>query len=338
MALLKKGHPGLALRSLLGIAWLCLAGAANLPARDFNGTEYLDLRTVAGRFGMQLSWTDKGRALHLESEWTRVGFEIHKREMILNGLRVHLGYPVTEHRGQLFLSKSDYQHHLQPILTPQIFGTPPSIRHVVIDAGHGGKDSGARNEALDLIEKSLTLDLARRLRKHLTEAGYHVSMTRDSDIFIPLEERSRIARAKGADVFLSLHFNATEKRDVSGVETYAFTPLLQPSTARADLHASDQTTYPGNTHDPWNVLLGFYVQRSLFEGLPTTDRGLKRARFTVLRDLEMPGILIEGGFVSHPEEGRNIGSAAYREQIASAIVGGLDRYRRTVDRLSKDPQ
>jgi N-acetylmuramoyl-L-alanine amidase len=324
----------------LAIGCLVLLGLLGLPARltglELNGTAYTSLGEVAGRLGMESQWVEKGKTQKLESQWTTLVFEIHKREILLNGIRVHLGFPVAEYRGQLYLSESDTTHQLQPILTPQVFGRPPPVRHVIIDPGHGGDDPGARNTGLKLIEKHLTLDLAKRLKAKLEAKGMRVSMTRDTDRFIALEERGRIANASGADLFISLHFNASEKRAVAGVETFAFTPPFQPSTSRSSLHSSDQRTYPGNANDPWNTLLGYYVQRSLTRTLSTEDRGLKRARFAVLRELEIPGLLIEGGFVSNDREGRNVGSAAYRNRIVQGICDGLDVYLQTVERLSRN--
>lgn len=321
--------------AVLCLLLLCLFG---LPARsaglELKGIDYTPLKEVAGRLGMKAAWIDEGETLELKSQWTSLVFKLHKREFLLNGIRVHLGFPVAERRGQLYLSESDYTHQLQPILTPQVFGHPPAVRHIMIDPGHGGEDPGARNSALQLTEKHLALDLAKRLRKHLQAEGLQVSLTRETDRFIPLDERGPIANESGADLFLSLHFNASVKKGVSGVETFAFTPPFQPSTSRSKLHSSDRRRYAGNTHDPWNALLGYYVQRSLKEALPTEDRGLKRARFAVLRDLKIPGLLIEGGFVSHAHEGRNVGSAGYRDQIVEGIARGLEVYLQTVERLS----
>ncbi|NDV62217.1 N-acetylmuramoyl-L-alanine amidase [Puniceicoccales bacterium CK1056] len=320
--------------ALLAIFFVCIP----LCALELNGVNHLQLDEIGAKLGMQSRWVEKGKIKELKSEWTRLRFELHKREMIVNGLRVHLGFPVAGSRGKLYLSETDFRHQIQPILTPQVFGKPPGFHHIIIDAGHGGTDPGAENPALKLREKSLTLDLAKRLKAQLEKAGYKVTLTRSGDRLIALPERALMANRLKGDLFLSLHFNASGKSSVHGVETYAFTPLLQPSTSRGKLHPSDRKSYPGNKHDPWNELLGFYVQRSLKETLPSPDRGLKRARFTVLRDLNMPGLLIEGGFVSHSQEGRNIGSAAYREKIARAIASGLATFEKTANRLKGKAQ
>jgi N-acetylmuramoyl-L-alanine amidase len=325
-----------ALKSAVGclLILLALCHVPPLEAVEINGTTYTSLREIAGKLGMKTRWLEKGTSLKLESKWTQLIFENHKREFLLNDVRVHLGYPVAESRGRLFLSESDYRNHIQPILTPQVFGRPPPVRHIVLDPGHGGDDPGALNSGLKLTEKHLALDLAKRLKRKLEKRGFKVTLTREGDRFIALEERARFANAKAADLFLSLHFNASEKPSVSGVETFSFTPPYQPSTSRKSLHESDRRSYPGNANDSWNTLLGYYVQRSLVDALHAPDRGLKRARFIVLKDLEMPGLLIEGGFVSHAHEGRNVGSARYRDRIVEGILKGLDVYLQTVDRLA----
>lgn len=296
--------------------------------------DYLSLKTIAGRLGMQARWVEKDQSVRLQSEWTQLDFTVHRRECELNGIRLHLGFPIRSANRFLEISKADWEYLLQPILTPGTSGSPIRIQHIVLDPGHGGKDQGAHNAAIGLIEKSLTLDLAVRLKRKLVQDGYVVSMTREDDRFIPLEKRAAYANAASADLFLSLHFNAAGKASVAGLETFVFTPPFQPSTSRSELHSTDKKTYPGNTHNASSTLLGFYVQRAMASTLPSPDRGLKRARFTVLRDISIPGLLIEGGFLSNDHEGRNVGSAAYREQLCDAIIEALRTYRRTTERIA----
>ncbi|MEX0330273.1 MAG: N-acetylmuramoyl-L-alanine amidase [Puniceicoccaceae bacterium] len=315
---------------------LCLLVPLAGHALEVNGTSYVRLTDVAGKLGMRSSWLEKGERLRLDSSWTRMDFEVHKREMLLNGLRVHLGYPVVESKGRLYLSESDLTHQIRPILTPQLNGPPPKLRHIILDPGHGGKDPGAENLPVGLREKALALDLAMRLQKRLQAEGFRVTLTRTEDRFIPLRERALLANRLEGDLFISLHFNASGKSGVEGVETFVYTPVMQPSTSRADLHASDRKSYPGNRDGAWSTLLAYYVQRSLEEELGAADRGLKRARFTVLEELSMPGILVEGGFVTHPAEGRNIGSRGYRDRIAAALVEAVQVYQRTLQRLARE--
>lgn len=327
---------GFLFRILLAVAALCYTAEAdpNQSSSHAGGApnDYISIKKMGDRLGMRSSWLEKGKRIKLSSNWTELEFTLHKRECLLNGLRLHLGFPVRSGPRSLEISSSDWENLIQALLTPAALGKLPPLRHVIIDAGHGGKDQGAHNKALGLIEKSLTLDLAKRLQKKLQDKGYTVSMTRVDDRFIPLEKRAQLANASGADLLLSLHFNAVANPDVQGIETFVFTPPNQPSTSRADIHPSDLKTYPGNKNGRASTLLGFYLHRSIEQALPGPDRGLKRARFTVLRDSEIPGVLIEGGFLSNDTEGRNVGSAAYRERLCDAIIDGLEVYQRSQNR------
>jgi len=294
---------------------------------------YLSLKTVAARLGMEIEESGQPREARLASKWTALTFEEHQRDFLLNGTRVFLGFPVALKDRRLAIAEADFVQTLQPILTPQVFSPPGNPIRVILDAGHGGHDPGARNASLGLQEKDLVLRFSGILATHLRAAGFEVGFTREDDHFIELEERSRLANASGADVFLSLHFNASYKPGVTGAETFVLPPAMAPPTSRAALSESDRQRYPGNGQDPWNLLLGFYVQRQLHETMAMKDRGLKRARFVVLRDLQMPGILIEGGFLSNETEARQLAKPENMEKLAEAITTGLITYRRTVDRL-----
>jgi len=218
-------------------------------------------------------------------------------------------------------------------LTPQVFGPPPKLRRIVIDAGHGGKDSGARNDAYGLKEKELTLDVALRLKRMLLQSGYEVVMTRDSDKYIPLEQRPQYANRSNADLFISIHFNAAGSATASGFESFALTPQYQASSKYSKPGRGDEVAYAGNKQDPWNTLLSYHVQRSLVESIDSVDRGLKRARFLVLKHLDCPGVLVELGFVSHLPTAQQLRTAAFREKLAGSLYQGILAYQARLDRI-----
>ena len=133
-----------------------------------------------------------------------------------------------------------------------------------------------------------------------------------------------MARRAGADLFLSLHFNAADigRADARGSEVYALTPVGAASTnARGE--GANAGAFPGNRQDEENLLLAFQIQKSLVGQLGSEDRGVRRARFEVLREATMPAALIEAGFLSHPVEGKKIFTVDYRRQMARAIVAGV---------------
>jgi N-acetylmuramoyl-L-alanine amidase len=151
-----------------------------------DGRSYVDLATAGARLGMKAYWLSGNKTFRLRSQWTNIDIGKGKRVLYLNRIPIYLGFPTIESSSRLYMAKADYQHVLQPILTPQAFPKKPALRRIVIDAGHGGKDGGAKNDAYRLHEKDLTLDVSRRLKSMLERRGYEVVMTRDSDVFIPL--------------------------------------------------------------------------------------------------------------------------------------------------------
>ncbi|WOO42669.1 N-acetylmuramoyl-L-alanine amidase [Rubellicoccus peritrichatus] len=319
---------------LCGLLIFVFAGSLQGETRELHGSTYVSLPKIASQLGMKLQWIQPQKEVELKSKWTTLRFELHQRHFFLNGRKVALGNPVALSRGQLFISQRDIQKTLQPLLTPQIFAeSSPKLYHIVIDPGHGGHDPGAENRKLRVNEKSTTLDLAKRMKKKLERLGYKVTLTRDTDKFISLGERPAIANRVKADLFISLHFNAVASSKVKGLETFAMTPAGHPSSSQSNMTSSARRTYPGNKNDTWNVLAAYYLQSAMLKNHKQTDRGVKRARFAVLKNLNCPGVLVEGGFVTHPTEGKNIGSAAYREKLADSLVEGILTYQKTLNRV-----
>ncbi len=300
---------------------------------QYDGCSYVDLATAGARLGMKAYWLSGNKTFRLRSQWTNIDIGKGKRVLYLNRIPIYLGFPTIESSSRLYMAKADYQHVIQPILTPQAFPKKPALRRIVIDAGHGGKDGGAKNDAYRLHEKDLTLDVSRRLKSMLERRGYEVVMTRDSDVFIPLERRPQITnRAKG-DLFISIHFNAAARTTAEGYETFALTPQYQASSKYSEPGRGDSRRYDGNDQDPWNTLLGYHVQRSLVQTMGGTDRGLKRARFLVLKHLDCPGVLLELGFVSNPETAHKVRSATFRQSLAQSLYDGIIQYHKRLQRI-----
>ncbi|MDH4163565.1 MAG: N-acetylmuramoyl-L-alanine amidase [Nitrospirota bacterium] len=222
------------------------------------------------------------------------------------------------------------------------------IKTIAIDAGHGGHDPGAIGKS-GLKEKMVTLDIAKRLQVLVKERlGCQVVMTRDRDVFIPLEERPFIAKSKGADLFVSVHVNANRKRKVRGIETYIqslrasdreamATAALENATSTKTLSQIgselDRILKDLRTDDKLNesVELAGYVQNSLVRNVRpakgyVVNRTVKRAFFYVLVNTEMPSILAEVGFISNPDEEKLLKTESYRQKIAEALYQGVKKY------------
>ncbi|MGK0177086.1 MAG: N-acetylmuramoyl-L-alanine amidase [Lentimonas sp.] len=319
--------------ALFLLSGLCLPQASLAMQIEVDGRAYIALPTVGNHFGMGGHWHEVDKVYRLSSRQTTVDFTKNSRFTQINRMPVYLGFSTVELEGQLYIAVTDYQHVLQPILTPQVFEDKPEIQRVVIDVGHGGKDNGARNDAYGLLEKDLNLDVAIRLKRLLEKSGFQVKLTRTKDVFIPLEKRSEIANRFGADFFISLHFNSAASSEPSGFEVFALTPQNQPSTKNPRPTAQAAERFPGNNNDPWNMLAAYHVERALVQGLGGPDRGVKRARFSVLKYLDCPGVLVELGFLSHTETAKKLRSTDFRQLIAESLCQGVLIYRARLQRI-----
>lgn len=222
------------------------------------------------------------------------------------------------------------------------------VRTIAIDAGHGGRDPGAIGRQ-GTKEKNITLDIAKRLAVLVKEGlGCNVVMTRDRDVFIPLEDRSAIARTKGADLFVSIHVNANRKRQARGIETYiqglrasdldamATAARENATTAKTLGELDDELTkiltgLRMESNDEDSIHLAHAVQRSLTDAVKpiqgrASDLGIKRAFFYVLINTGMPSILAEVGFISNPADEKLLRKQSYRQAIADALYDGVKKY------------
>jgi N-acetylmuramoyl-L-alanine amidase len=175
---------------------------------------------------------------------------------------------------------------------------------VVIDPGHGGDDSGANHGKV--FEKHLNLDVSRRLEIQLRRLGYKTIMTRDRDEFIPLLTRSHIANRQRNSIFVSIHFNWSWRTAAYGVETFYY-------------------SYNG-------YKLASKVHASILRKLTPEDRGVKREKFSVLRNTSAPAILVEGGFISNSSERSRVLQAWYRQGLAESISAGISIYDSALQR------
>lgn len=284
---------------------------------------YLEVGAAFSSFGLKPGWLITNKKLRLSGGGTRIDLFVDKREIVFDGLRVFLGESVILRDKAVYVSRRDFEKLLSPLLRPPARSRP---RLIVLDPGHGGNDPGTMNTNLKLNEKGLTLDLARIVQRRLAALGYKVVFTRTNDTFIPLARRAEKANKANADLFVSIHFNATASGTVSGIETYSMTPQSQRSTGSDTARATDAVARNGNRSDAHNILLAYHVHRQLVGRLSASDRGLKRARFAVLENVRCPAVLIEGGYLSSDAEARKIATAKYRERLADAIVAGIQGY------------
>jgi N-acetylmuramoyl-L-alanine amidase len=228
---------------------------------------------------------------------------------------------------------------------------PLTVHRVVIDAGHGGRDGGAVLPGLELLEKDLTLDIARRLNRLLSR-DVEVVMTRTGDVSVPLKERTEIANDAAADLFVSIHVNWLPDREARGFETYyggaTGDPFLEALAAvenrdsgfsMADTRRLLDGIYSGVRRQE-SRRLAEWVSEALFETLGTSnpevvDRGVMRAPFVVLVATDMPAVLAEVACISNDREARLLGLTAYRQRIAEALYRAISGYTRELNSTDK---
>lgn len=297
------------------------------------GQEYVRLTEWAKAHGFDVHWLKPEETLELSKSSSRLLLAVDSRQAQINGVEVWLLCPLVAQNGTVWLAKLDADLTLRPLLSPPRNQLGLRVKTVCLDPGHGGKDPG--NQLGSNQEKQYTLLLAQEVRKQLARAGLKVALTRSSDSFVELPERPWQAKRLKADLFVSLHFNAADngRSSVQGSEVYCLTPAGAASTnARGE--GAGAGSCLGNRHNDLNLFLAYQVQKALTRSLAVEDRGVRRARFAVLRDARMPAVLVEAGFMSHPTEGRKIFTSAYRQQVARAIVEGLLAYKRAVERAA----
>ena len=227
------------------------------------------------------------------------------------------------------------------------------VRRVVVDAGHGGRDTGAVG-AHGVREKDLALAIAKKVAPRLTALGFQVVMTRKSDVFVSLDERTRIANEAHADLFVSIHCNAARRRKLAGVETWTLNVASDRYAARlaafenaeAERTVSDLRLILADLATRANATdardLAQAVQSSLVRTLrsrvgPVRDHGVKQALFYVLLGTRMPSILVETGFISNPAEEARLRSARFQDGTAEAIARGVKDFVDSRRRLARAP-
>lgn len=288
-----------------------------------NGRDYITGESLH-QFYRFSSYKVDGKHVWLRSNNLILKGTIGSQELLINNIKFILSYPVQSYAGRALFSRIDLCKLIDPVLRPTHISDAVPFDTVVIDAGHGGHDAGARG--IYGYEKDFALLMARAVRDALQARGFKVVMTRDTDTFITLGGRVAIANRTPNSIFLSLHFNAGGSSQATGIETFALTP--QGSSASLERGGGyNANGLTGNAHDSANIALATAVHAMVISKFRFVDRGIKRAQWSVLTGCKRPGILFEGGFVTNPEECRLVASDTYRKSVSSAIADAIVNYR-----------
>ena len=234
--------------------------------------------------------------------------------------------------------------------TPQAESGARPVRRIVVDAGHGGHDPGAIGRR-GLQEKAVTLDIARRVAAELRKQGFDAILTRSTDRFLQLEERTALANTARADLFVSIHANANPRRNRTGIETYFLNVTDDRYAARLAARENGADLDGGGTDDVLKRIrtdldavasagsskqLAELVQRELCSAVrarfgDVRDLGVKNALFYVLLGARMPAVLVETGFISNAAEERRLAAPEYRAEVARAVAGAVRTYAKQGD-------
>lgn len=312
------------------------------PVTRLQGADYVAVQVIAEKLDLKVRWTKPGALCELsDARGVRFTFEASQRDIYFDGARVHLGSPVLAAKGDFWVSKLDVIKIIAPLFRPGDHATLLPViasRLIVIDPGHGGYDPGAENRRVGINEKTMTLDVALRLKKILELQGWRVVLTREEDTELSknkkadLALRGVVANQHKADLFISIHFNSAPE-SISGIETYSMTPQFMFSTGSEQGDDLTKQAFPANRFDYANLLFGEKMHRAMLRELKTPDRGFKRGRWAVLRMLECPGVLVECDYLSNDAAARRVATPVFRQQIAESLADGVRDYAAVVASL-----
>jgi N-acetylmuramoyl-L-alanine amidase len=319
------------LLAVLPALFLLVKGEAATQQGDWTlykveGRDFVTMENVADFYGMNAIHRTGEKGFEVRSGSRSLRGELQSKEFFINNIKFILSYPIVEQDGHLCLSRMDLTKLIEPVMRPSKIAGADNVTTVVLDAGHGGHDNGAWSPYGN--EKTFTLDVVFRLKKLLEGQGYKVVLTRSSDVFVPLYDRARTANRQKNALFISVHFNSGGAG--TGLETYTLAPRGVPSMMADGPSVNDLVQCAGNDNDAQNMALATATHAALVVRSQLYDRGIKRARFVVIRETKIPAVLVEGGFLSHSFDAKIIATPEYRQQMAASIVLAVNNYRRAV--------
>ena len=314
---------------IAGGAALALApkGEAAWKLVTLDGQEYVTVKGIK-EFYKFTAVERSGATVALRSARLVLRLRSGSQEMYVNGVKFMLSLPVTSQGNDVLVSRIDLSKLIDPVLRPSHIAKGPPFTTVVLDPEHGGHDSGARGVFGN--EETYTLDTSMRLARLLQARGLKVLMTRTRDSYPSLPQRVAAANAAPSSIFVSVHFNSGGS-NAQGVETYALAPQGTNRSRKED-NENDAVRFRGNSRDSENIALATAVHASMLYQLKAVDRGVLRDRWFLLKGIQTPGILVEGGFITSPAECAKIHTPQYRERLAGSIAAGIMNYRNALRR------
>ncbi len=314
--------------ALLSTFFCVSANASDWSILHLQGRDYVTFSNVA-QFYQFPDYARVNRTVSLRNERRAIRAQAGTSDLYINGVRFFTDFPLLGSADDDLISAMDISKIIEPVLRPHRIHGAHNVETVVLDPGHGGMDGGATNQWGS--EKAFALDVALAAREELLRQGFKVEMTRLSDKAVSLENRVAFANSFADAVFVSIHFNSSSGG--AGIESYSLAPADVASNASDETHPSvtDTQWAAGNAQDPQNIAVTAAVHASVLSRVAAFDRGIRHARFHVLRGIRVPAVLLEAGFLSDPAEGQRIATAQYRQQLGVAIAQGIQNYNAAVN-------
>ncbi|MBF0122474.1 MAG: N-acetylmuramoyl-L-alanine amidase [Candidatus Omnitrophica bacterium] len=335
-----------------GILFLCvmvfLAGCATVPRAVPPSTSQETLQALCARYNMECRWDGISQTVDMTYARRKIRALVGSNIVLVDNNRLALSDGLRRKKGAIMVP-ADFEQVVigtsgKPQDAYQKVARAGRIKKVMIDAGHGGKDPGAVGYR-GVREKDINLDIALRAAEAFQAAGIKAVLTRDSDDFITLQERTERASQSGVDLFVSIHANANKSRGASGVEVYYADPLGIEDKFSDQRRINEKKFVAPLNMNKENVdvrkiiadMLYSYklslspglaesVARGLSFEISGKARGSKPQRYYVLRNTLIPAVLIEVGFITNPEEAKLLQDKSYRQRIADAITKNVLRY------------
>ena len=345
---------------------LFIAGCATVPTRrgisaltsqavKVGRIDYIPATALVSFYQMQWQWDPIAKKIELTKGKSSFIFHVGLDLAVVNGEAEELSHPVVFYKGAVVIPSDFAVKRMSRILGPPEIVIPPPliqkyvIRKIIIDAGHGGKDPGAISRR-GLREKDVVLDIAKRVKEELNGSGIDIILTRDRDKFVSLYKRAQIANDNDADFFVSIHANANRSRSLKGFEVYYLSSAVDDVARAVEaaenefLKFDDSSFYFRNTDleaTLWDLVytenreesveLAKYITKAVDDSTSIRNRGIKSARFYVLKGVRMPSVLIEVGYLTNSVEEAALRRSSYRQALASAIARGILNYKRVYE-------
>ena len=273
-----------------------------------------------------------GRFFEIIGKGQKIKGEVGKNEIFMNNVKYFLCFPLREREGTILISAMDITKIIEPVMRPSQIKNASAIKTVILDAGFGEHYNETKVD-WSPEEKDAIIDIILSAKHQLEQKGYTVHLTRSRDEFIPLEDRVAFANKFTNAVFISVHFNKSSGGG-AGIQTFTLAPRGVPSLDES-FSDSDLQLHPGHARDPENIALATALHSSMLRQMRLYDRGINRARFTVIRDIKIPGALLEVGCINHLDDGSLLATSEYRNAFSGAIFNGVELYSNA---LSNQPK